>query len=61
MLKPFLNYAVVIETPAGQVVGVLTRAHTGRRRWILQVHAFVGADWYVITDWRALKTARSSS
>jgi hypothetical protein len=63
MLERFLNQPVIVETQAGQVVDVLTRAHMGiHDRWILQVHAFVGMDrWVLIKTWSALKTARSST
>lgn len=62
MLERFLNQPVIVETSAGPIVGMLTRAHMGiHGRWILQVHAFVGDRWVLVKAWSAVKTARSST
>lgn len=63
MLKPFVNYPVVIETEVGQVVGVLVDAEVSWHNGVgnLLVHEFYGDRWFIVQTWSALKTARSST
>jgi hypothetical protein len=61
MFEKFVNYPVSVETDVGEITGVLTRVDTRMYgRSVLQVHAFVGHEWYIIFRWIAVKTGRSS-
>jgi uncharacterized membrane protein YeaQ/YmgE (transglycosylase-associated protein family) len=62
MLERFMNLPVIVETPAGPVVGVLVRADTSGHGGIgsLLIHAFIGS-WVLVKAWTAIKTARSST
>lgn len=61
MFGHFLHQAIIIETPVGQVVGVLADVDVGMHgRWILLIQAFAG-EWCLVRDWTCVKTARSST
>ncbi|MGB8781036.1 MAG: hypothetical protein WCD81_10365 [Candidatus Bathyarchaeia archaeon] len=61
MLRRFLNYHCIVETPAGQVVGILVSAEVSWHRGVgnLLMHEFGGDRWTLIKEWYCL--ARSST
>jgi len=75
MLKPFLHYPILVETPRGQVIGVLLEAETDvyGNIWSLLVGVHVSpsmgveldpdagltGDYYVVKNWYTMKTLRS--
>ena len=61
VFEQFLHRPVVIETPAGQVIGVLVdvdRSEYGELGCLL-VQSYAGS-WTLIKSWTAIKSARSS-
>jgi len=60
MPERFMNQPVIVETPLGQIVGVLLRADTSEHGGIgsLLIYAFNG-PWFLVKTWTAIKTARS--
>jgi hypothetical protein len=60
MLERFMNQPVIVETPLGQIVGVLLRADTSEHGGIgsLLIYAFTG-PWFLVKTWTAIKIARS--
>lgn len=62
LLEAFLNQPVIVETAAGQVIGVLVRADVSVHGGIgsLLIDSFTGS-WFLVKEWTAIKSGSSST